>query len=153
MRRPYVVLSLLLLISLLGSFVVASIVVTETPSDWELRDAQSHSLSPRQLYKTYAMCSAAAAITPGSYRCTTGVAIEVVGVCDTPAPELPQDGTRTLWGVQDAKDDSVWHLFETVYVAAPYPTCWQLGAGEIFVPPVMIAHGFVPPLEPGALGP
>lgn len=144
-----------ILIGAVSIVLLGAVELTETPAQWQLRDAQSNPTG--SAYPSKEACIDAAkeraTAAASTYRCTYAAVLEVKGVCDQPAPELPQDGTRKLWGEQDPKDDSVWHLFETTYVPAPWPECWKLGAGEIHVPPIMIESRdrYVPPLAPGAL--
>lgn len=131
--------------------------VTETPTQWQLRDGQG--VATGVLFPTRDGCieaiKARATETATGWRCTNSAVFQVKSTCVAEPPPLPNDGTRTLWGEQDPLDDTKWHLFESGWISVPWPECWKLGPSAIHVPDTMIEWGepYVPPLDPGALRP
>lgn len=123
---------LLTIASVWCAYALASVVTTDTPGLWELRDAASHPLGPK--FPTYPECKAEASRAVGEYRCVNVTPISVVGVCDTPMPVVAEAGLV----VQALPDGSWGPTMRQGYVQAAYPACWATGlvpyTGEVSAP-------------------
>lgn len=110
-------------LGLVLSTALAGIRVTETPGQHELR-LRDGTVVAR--YGTHEAC-VAAATQPGEYACVQRTLLNVEGICDTPKPALPNETQHTLDEVKN-EDGSITYInYDEVWVAAPYPTCWQMG--------------------------
>lgn len=153
-REPSGVLAWVLLAC--TSLAMAAVHVTERPLLHELRNAAS---VPINKYATHEQCVAAAAISPGEYRCVHVTLVSVVGVCDVPPPApgpvVDADGFTVLGDLEGhlcPGSDSQFYFTETQPTPPEYPTCGRLVPVVVMdcpsTSPMPAEPGFVPPLTP-----
>lgn len=99
------------------------LVVTEQPSTYELRDAESRVIS-----RGHASCAVAfaAAPGPGRYLCLARATADIVGVCDPlPPPPPVVVGGFTILGdfASHACPNDHLSFTQTQLVRDPYPSC------------------------------